>query len=139
VDLLLVFDDLPASRYERFEFIYALERQEDPEIRRLATLGYQVTLSSVLKTKTEFSRFSSFYLDFVDRARILFDPEDIARLLIEKIARWIEASGAYRVQKGLKWYWVLRPGAKPEEEFTIGFDDALAPSGSGAANQAPIR
>lgn len=121
--LLLVFDKLSPSRRDRMDFFSPFEKALEGALRSLRERGYVLSFSPILRTREEFLRFSNLYLDFPDGSEIVLDTSGLARGLIDKVAAWIRDSGAYRVERGLKWYWVLKPDLKPGEEFEIGFKD----------------
>lgn len=121
LDLMLVFRTLPADRFARFEVFYPVEQRMAGKLASLRQLGFSLELSPVLKTEAEFRHFSLLYLDMVDRSRIHHDPTGLGAAVLERTRQWIAQTGAYRVQRGLRWYWVLRPEYRHGEEFEIGF------------------
>jgi predicted nucleotidyltransferase len=121
IDLLLIFEKLPVGRLARSEIVEGIEKVCLEELTKNLPKDYNICFSSKLKTVEESQRFSILYLDMVDRSKILFDPRGLASSLIEKTKNWIQQSGAYRVEKGLKWYWVLGKDASWDEESPIGW------------------
>lgn len=121
IDLMIVCSQLPQNRYERFELIYPLEQSMDLYFSKLRQQNHHLYFSTILKTKEEFAHFSLLYLDMITDAKILLDEEGLAENVFQKTKQWIEVSGAYRVQRGLKWYWVLKKDYKQGEYFQVGF------------------
>lgn len=121
IDLLLIFETLPVGRLARSEIVEEIEKAcLDPLLEKLPK-DYNICFSSKLRTVDESKRFSILYLDMVDRSKILFDPQGLAASLIEKTKNWIQQAGAYRVEKGLKWYWVLGKDTSWDQESPIGW------------------
>lgn len=121
IDLMVVFDRLPIGRFDRFSLISPIEKAVSAPFVAMREQGYNLFYSTILKSQDEFCRFSSLYLDWVECSIVHYDPQGLAKEVIEKTKEWIKKSGAFRVQKGLKWYWVLKPDATVDEEFEIGF------------------
>jgi len=121
IDLLLIFQTLPPGRMQRSQLLEEIESQCMGELCRLLPKDFNLCFSSKLKTVDESQRFSLLYLDMVDRSRILYDPQGLAAALLAKTRDWIQRSGAYRVEKGLKWYWVLGKDVTWKQESTVGW------------------
>ena len=121
VDLLLVMEGLPPQRRARLELFDALEERLASHLSRLRALGFHLEFSPLLRTPREAARFSPLYLDMTHCCRILLDQDGLLARVLERTARYIEESGAHRVERGLYWYWVLKPGLKSGEEFEMGW------------------
>lgn len=121
IDVFIVFRELEAGRRIRFEKFYPVEESLQPLYKAARNDGYHLELSPVLKSVTEFSRFSVLYLDMVEESRIWLDSIHLIQRVLDKTQQWIAESGAKKVKRGLKWYWVLKPDVKEGEEFEIGF------------------
>ncbi len=121
LDLLLVFRHLPAGRQARAEVTRLAEAAVESAQAQLRARGFHLEVSPLVKTDGEFRRFNLIYLDMVDKSRILLDRDGLAAAVLRQTAAWIAGNGAKRVQRGLYWYWDLKPGLKPGEIFEIGF------------------
>lgn len=121
IDLLLIFETLPTGRIARSRIMDHIEQHCQDQLRHQLPIDYNIFFSSKLKTIAESQRFSLLYLDMVDHSRILYDPQCLAASLINKVKDWIQQVGAYRVEKGLKWYWVLGKEISWERESPIGW------------------
>lgn len=121
IDLFLIFETLPVGRIARSQIMDDIEKRCLEDLTRQLPRDYNLFFSSKLKTVTESQHFSLLYLDMVDRSRILYDPQGLAASLIEKSKVWIEKTGAHRVEKGLKWYWVLGDDITWDRESPIGW------------------
>ncbi len=108
IDLFLVFKTLPESRIQRSIIVEEIESKCYAELKKSLPSDYNICFSSILRTLDESSKFSVLYLDMVDHSKIIYDPDGYASSLIAKAGQWIKDSGAYRVEKGLKWYWVFK-------------------------------
>ena len=109
VDLLVVIKDLPKSVTERQELFMEVEKELDDYVERLMDEGYYITLSPVLKTPEEASRFSPLYMDMTEDAIILFDRDDFFRNVLERVKKRLEELGFERVWISKKaWYWRKR-------------------------------
>ena len=108
VDVLIVVENLPRSRFERLSKYMEAEKRLDPLLDELLDEGYAVTISPVLKTREEAMRVSPLYLDMVGDAVILYDKEGFFENVLRRLKSRLEELGAERVWIGRKWYWRLK-------------------------------
>ena len=73
----------------------------------------------VFKTPEEVEAGSPLYLDMVEDARILVDPEGFLAGYLERLRVRLRVLGARRIRRGNAWYWELKPDLKPGEIFAI--------------------
>lgn len=116
VDLLLVFDQLPRGRQERFTHFYrALQAA-----RKEASTWPVVDWSPVILTVEEAQARRPMYLDLVYDARLLFDRGGFFARVLEDMRARLEELGAKRIRlPGGSWYWDLKPDAKPGEVIEL--------------------
>lgn len=71
-------------------------------------------------TKEEAKRTHPFYLDMVENSVVVFDRDDFMKRKLESLKKRMEELGTRKVfLPGGKWYWQLKPGAKPGEEIEL--------------------
>jgi predicted nucleotidyltransferase len=119
-DLLIVARDLPRGRLARMQEFAAAEAACEPLLRRLeAREGIRTVLSPVFKTPEELVRGSPLFLDLVDDALILFDPQRFLQDYLEALRERLRALGARRVPYRGAWYWDLKSDYRPGEVFEL--------------------
>lgn len=108
IDVLIVVEELPRSRFERLAKYMEAEKRLDPQLDELLDKGYAVTISPILKTRDEAERFSPLYLDMVEDAVIIWDKEGFFENVLRGLKSRLDELGAERVWVGRKWYWRLK-------------------------------
>jgi len=81
--------------------------------------GAPVMLSPVFKTPEEVERGSPLFLDMVDDARIVYDPEQFLAAYLDGLRSRLRELGSRRIWLGNAWYWELKPDLKPGEVFSL--------------------
>jgi hypothetical protein len=119
VDVLVVARDLPAGRFRRVEEFLPIETRLDAALCQVDPSGAPVSLSPIFKTPAEVERGSPLFLDMVEDARIVFDPEAFLAGYLERFRRRLDALGARRIRRGNAWHWELKPDLQPGEVFTL--------------------
>lgn len=119
VDLLIVARDLPPGRTSRVEEFLPVEAGLEAALRACTPGGASVMLSPVFKTPAEVERGSPLFLDMVDDARILYDPEGFLAARLDRLRARLAELGARRIWRGNAWYWDLKPNLKPGEIITL--------------------
>ncbi len=119
VDLLIVARDLPAGRFRRLDEFLPVEARLDVALRAVRSDGHPVVLSPVFKTPAEVERGSPLFLDLVEDARILYDPESFLIRYLDGLRARLRQLGSRRVWLGNAWYWELKPDLKPGEVITL--------------------
>ncbi|MGC9086852.1 MAG: nucleotidyltransferase domain-containing protein [Thermoproteota archaeon] len=119
VDLLIVVEGLPESRFERNKIFDTVEDLLSKDLEDLHASGYYVALSPILKTPEEARKISSLYLDMVEDAVIVYDRNGFFESVLVRLSNKLKELGAERVWVGKKWYWRLRKDLKLGEEIII--------------------
>lgn len=112
IDVLIVVEELPRSRFERLSIYMKAEENLDPLLNELLNRGYAVTISPILKTKREAERISPLYLDMVEDAIIVYDKNGFFEEILKRLRGKLMELGAERVWIGKKWYWRLKKDYK---------------------------
>ncbi len=112
IDVLIVVEELPRSRFERLSMYMKAEENLDPLLNELLNRGYAVTISPILKTKREAERISPLYLDMVEDAIIVYDKNGFFEEILKRLRDKLMELGAERVWIGKKWYWRLKKDYK---------------------------
>ena len=119
IDLLVIIDGLPKSKFKRVELFLEVEMKLDSLLNKLFNEGYAVTFSPVIKTPEEACRVSPLYLDMVEDAVIIYDKNDFFKKIIDKLRVNLKRLGAERVWIGNRWYWRLKKDYKFGEVINI--------------------
>jgi len=119
LDLLIVAEKLPASRFERITMFNRAEEVIEKRIEELSKKGYFITLSPIIKTAEEAKRISPLYLDMVEESIIIYDRNSFFEKILEKLSTKLMELGAERVWVGRKWYWRLKKDYKFGEVIVI--------------------
>jgi len=110
IDLLIVFEDLPPSFFERHRLFYTVERKVEAGFNPLRERGYLCQFMPVLKTRQQASYHSPLYLDMVEDGKILYDKDGFINGVFDEIRRRLSELGAQRKYlEGGGWYWDLKP------------------------------
>jgi predicted nucleotidyltransferase len=116
VDLLIVFDDLPRGRHERFLLFHAALERRREACGPLRAAGGYFDWSPLIVTREEARQRPPLFLDMVHDARMLLDRDgffaDVLRGLRERMAEL--GTRRVRLPDG-SWYWDLKPDWKPGE------------------------
>ena len=120
VDLLIVCEDLPGSRWKRYAlFNQAISRLETL-LEELGRQHYYPEFRPILKTRSEAEIHTPIYLDMVEDARILYDREQFFAGVLAGLKQRLKELGARRVFMGDgSWYWDLKPDYRFGEIFEI--------------------
>ncbi len=108
IDLLVVVEGLPRSRFRRQDEFMEVEETLEDVIDRLRSLGLNPDFSPILKTPEEAARFSPLYLDMVEDAVILYDRDGFFEGVLNRLRERLRELGAERVRVGRRWYWRLK-------------------------------
>jgi hypothetical protein len=119
VDLLLVVRGLPRGRFNRMDEFLPVEARLEAALRAGEPEHAAITLSPVFKTPEEVASGSPLFLDMVEDARILYDPDAFLGHYFEGLRVKLQQLGARRIWRGNAWYWELKPDLKPGEVFTL--------------------
>jgi len=119
IDFLLVVRGLPRGRFNRVEEFLKVETGLEPALKAPASEGGPIALSPVFKTPEEVEAGSPLFLDLVEDARILYDPEDFLGRYLDRLRARLRELGARRIRRGNAWYWELKPDLKPGEVFSL--------------------
>lgn len=119
IDLLVIADPLPGSRWARIVEFEKVEEFLAPLLEQGRQLGAHIEFSPLIRTPAELAHGSFAFLDIPREGRFLYDPEGIARRYFEALARRLEAYGAERREIDGSPYWVLKPSARPGEPIAL--------------------
>lgn len=119
IDLLIVARDLPQGRFQRVEEFLPVEARVEAALLEGWPGGTVPTLSPVFKTPAEAEQGSPLFLDMVEDARIVYDPEGFFGRYLERLRARLRELGARRIRLGNAWYWELKPDLKPGEVFGL--------------------
>ena len=119
IDLLLMIRGLPPGRLNRVEEFLPVEARLEPALKAHHPQGAPVALSPVFKTPEEVEAGSLLFLDMVEDARILYDPEGFLAGYFNRLRTRLGQLGSRRIRRGNAWYWDLKPDLKPGEVFTL--------------------
>jgi len=119
IGLLIVARRLPRGRLRRVEEFLSVEARLEPALKADEPGRSSIALSPVFKTPEEVEAGSPLFLDMVEDARILYDPEGFLAGYLAKLRARLRELGARRIRRGNAWYWELKPDLKPGEVFTL--------------------
>ncbi len=119
IDLLIVIEELPKSRFERLSIYMKAEEKLNQLLDKLLDEGYAITISPILKSRKEAEIISPLYLDMVEDAVIVYDKNQFFENILKKLRRRLEELGAERVWIGKKWYWRLKKNYRFGEVIKI--------------------
>jgi hypothetical protein len=103
VDLLIVARDLPGGRFARVEEFLPAERRLG-DAPRIVPDQPPVLIAPVFKTPEELDYGSPLFLDMVEDARILYDPDGVLAGRLERLRERLRQLGARRIWLGNAWY-----------------------------------
>jgi predicted nucleotidyltransferase len=119
IDLLLVVRGLPRGRTRRVEEFLPIEARLAPALASDEAGRPPIALSPIFKSPEEVEAGSPLFLDMVEDARILHDPEGFLASYFERLRTRLRQLGARRIRRGNAWYWELKPDLQPGEVFTV--------------------
>ncbi|AKG91275.1 putative nucleotidyltransferase [Geoglobus ahangari] len=119
IDIIVVVDDLPRSRFERQKEFLEVEERLESIFERLLESGYLVDISPILRTPDEIIRLPPVLLDVVEDGIILYDRDDFFKGVLKRLKKRLKELGSKRVRMGKRWYWVLKPDYKFGEVIKI--------------------
>lgn len=112
VDLLVIAEELPKSRFARNDLLrQQLEALRD-EILSLEEKGYHPRFSWLAKTRQEAEYHSPLYLDMTEDAIILYDKGAFFQGVLDEMRARMREYGSRRVWVKGGWYWDLKPDYK---------------------------
>lgn len=122
IDLLIVQRGAPSSYYERLEPVLEVEHalKEDRVFQDLAGRGLFPSLSPLLLSEAEAEENRYIFLDMVEEAVVLFDPEGFFASRMEELRQRLHELGARRIfLPDGSWYWDLKPDLVLGEVFEL--------------------
>jgi hypothetical protein len=78
-----------------------------------------VLIAPIFKTTADLEYGSPLFLDMVDDARILYDPDGVLARRLERLRERLRQLGARRIWLGNAWYWDLKPDFKPGDVIEL--------------------
>ncbi len=119
IDLLLVFEELPHSTYDRFNLVVGLKREVEQEVPQRLAEGQFHGFSAILRTREEARRTKPYYIDMTDDAILLYDRDDFFKGVLDRLRARMRELGSKKIYVGDKWYWILKPDLEFGEEFEL--------------------
>jgi predicted nucleotidyltransferase len=119
IDVLVVARGLPRGRFNRVEEFLPVEARIEPALGPRGAGEVPIALSPVFKSPEEVEAGSPLFLDMIEDARILYDPEGFLVAYLERLRARLRALGARRIRRGNAWYWELKPDLTPGEVFSL--------------------
>lgn len=119
LDVLIVAEALPRGRLARVQDFSPVEAALAPRLAEMRSRGLATEVSPVFKTPEEVAAGSPLFLDMTEDARILHDRDGFFAAALDRLRARLKALGSRRVWLGNAWYWDLKPGYKPGEEFEL--------------------
>ena len=116
VDLLIVARNL-SGRSRRGRELDAVEHRMTPFLEPRVDGASPIVLSPVIKTPEEVRAGSPLFLDMVEDARILWDPERFLASYLAGLRERLRRMGARRIPWKGAWYWDLKPDFQPGDVF----------------------
>jgi predicted nucleotidyltransferase len=118
VDVLIVARELPDGPFaRRREFAPVEHRLEDAA--RIVPDQPPVLIAPVFKSPAELEYGSPLFLDMVEDARILYDPEGVLARRLDRLRERLRELGSRRIWLGNAWYWDLKPDFKPGDVIEL--------------------
>lgn len=119
VDLRVVARHLPPGRLARHRLLEPADAAVEPLLAALRRDGVWTDVSPVLKTPEEAQRLTPLWLDLVEDAVVLHDPERFLTSLLDRLRVSLRRLGARRLRRGSIRYWELKPDYRPGEVFEL--------------------
>jgi len=122
VDLLIVWRSAPRNYVERLKRIMEVaEALHDGPAAQLRERGLaEPYLSYLVLSEEEADRNRYLYLDMIDEAILLHDPDGFFAERLQRLRERLAQLGARRVWlPDGSWYWDLKPDLKLGEEFEL--------------------
>ena len=110
VDVLIVMERLPKSRFKRYELIGDTLDAIEPLRERLARMGVYTGISPVILDLEEAKYFRPLYLDLAYDAIVLYDEKGFLTGILERVRECVEEFGGERVWMGKRWLWRFEKG-----------------------------
>lgn len=119
VDLLIVARALPDGRWNRSRDFISVEAEVEKRVGHWRQRGWEWELSPLFKTPEEVEIGSPLFLDMVDDARLLFDPEGFFAARLERLRQTLQRQGSRRIWTGRTWHWDLKPDFRPGDRIEL--------------------
>ena len=115
----MVGRDLPVGRFARLEEFERVETRLGRALTEVHPEGVPVLLAPVFKTPSEVEQGSPLFLDMVEDAQVLYDPDGFLAAYLAGLRARLQALGARRIWLGNAWYWELKPDLQPGEVIVL--------------------
>lgn len=119
LDLLVVASPLPDGRIARRREFDQVEELLTQEFAQARAAGIYTRIAAILKTPAEVEHGSLIFLDMIEDARILFDRNCFFQDYLSRLSEKLKELGSVKVMKENGYYWILKPGKKPEENIIL--------------------
>ena len=119
IDLLVVCDSLPRGRTARIRKFEAVDSVCEEALEQARQQGVYTAFSPLIKTPDEVRQGSPVFLDMTVNVRILIDRRGFFMSYLDGLNEKLTELGSRRIQFGGGYYWILKPGLKPDEEIIL--------------------
>ncbi|MDE2058519.1 MAG: nucleotidyltransferase domain-containing protein [candidate division NC10 bacterium] len=119
VDLFVVVRNLPRGRRARLERVRAADQRIEKRLKELRGKEIYSDVCPILQTPEEAVPLRPFYLDFVEDAVILFDPDGFFASVLDRLKSRLKELRSVRRRMGKTRYWDLKPDLRPGEIFEL--------------------
>lgn len=122
IDLLIIQREAPASYCERLGPILAVKEalRGCEAFHALVGQGFSPSISVIVLSETEAGENRYIFLDMVEEAMVLFDPEGFFARRMRELRGRLEELGAKRIAlPDGSWYWDLKPDLVLGEVFEL--------------------
>lgn len=116
IDLLIVVRN-PSRGPDRWREFDVVDERVRPLLAPRVDGALPILLSPVIKSPEQVEAGSPLFLDMVEDARILWDPERFLASSLQGLREQLRRMGARRVPWKGAWYWDLKPDFKPGDVF----------------------
>jgi predicted nucleotidyltransferase len=119
IDLIIVVEELPKSRFKRLELFEKAEEDAERLLEEFRGKGFNTDFSPILLTVEEARKHRPIYLDVLVDGVIIYDRNRFMESVLREVAEKLRALGAARIRVGKRWYWVLKKDYKPGEVIEV--------------------
>lgn len=121
VDLLLIVRGLPRKAFPRYDLLKPIDRELGDRCYELWKAGkVETEFTVILHTPEQAEHHPPLYLDLIEDAHILHDPQGFLARVLQDIRDRLSELGGYRVWlDGDEWYWVLKKDYVPGELIEV--------------------
>ncbi|MBM4176938.1 MAG: nucleotidyltransferase domain-containing protein [Ignavibacteria bacterium] len=109
VDILIILEDVPIGRYNRFfEFYENVYLNTEDDRIDLIKKGMNLQVSPVIKTKEEAKYGSPLFIEMVDGCKILYDRDDFFKDVLNNLEAKMKKYGSKKIEFKGGYFWRLK-------------------------------